>query len=131
PTASSRPASGCSVFAATFADQLPHLRFAFHHLGGEGTFADAGCVSAHNTQHSGQTIRRESGAHNRATSYRAGGRNEWIGTMIDVKQRSLRSFQQNRSALSSGHIQVMSRITDEGAEAFGKSGHFPEDFFGV
>ena len=56
-----RTSGRSAILTTTLANHLAQLSFAFEHFGWKWTFADARRVSAYDTQHARQTIRRQTG----------------------------------------------------------------------
>ena len=63
-------------------------------------------------------MRRQTGANDRASRDSSRRSNKRISAMIDIEQRSLRAFEQDRSSLSGGDIQIMRGVGDEWRETF-------------
>ena len=99
PAAAARPAGDRAVLVAALAQAVAHLA---GQLGRQRPLADARRVGLGDAQHAADRLRRhaEAGAH--AADRRVRRRDVGIGAVVDVEQRALRAFEQNRLAVAHG-----------------------------
>src|SRR5688500_16175900 len=96
-----------------FTNQLAEFFFPLKHLGREGPLADARCVSPHDAEYARDVSRREPCADTRTAHGGARRGDEWIRAVIDIEERCLCAFQQNRAARGCCLIQEMRSVGDE------------------
>ena len=128
PTAAAVAAGGDAHLAANGAQCLAVL---VEQFSGEGSGAHTGGVSLEDPQRAGDAR----GADSRTRAGTAGGgvgrRDERVGAVVDVQQRSLGSFEKNHVAAIEGLVKQQRRVHDVRAQRFGVTEHLLDDAIGV